>query len=43
MILQAQPIFSAFDSISKISDKPRVVFPTPGWQKTRYGTISRFI
>ena len=33
MILQAQPIFSAFDSISKISDKPRVVFPTPDGKK----------
>ena len=33
MILQAQPIFSAFESITKISDKPRVVFPTPDGKK----------
>ena len=33
MILQAQPIFSAFESITKISNKPRVVFPTPDGKK----------
>ena len=33
MILQAQPIFSAFESIIKISDKPRVIFPTPDGKK----------
>ena len=33
MILQAQPIFSAFESITKIGDKPRVVFPTPDGKK----------
>ena len=33
MILQAQPIFSAFESIAKISDKPRVIFPTPDGKK----------
>ena len=33
MILQAQPIFSAFESITNISDKPRVVFPTPDGKK----------
>ena len=33
MILQAQPIFSAFESITKTSNKPRVVFPTPDGKK----------
>lgn len=33
MILKAQPIFSAYESISKDNVKPRVIYPTPDGRK----------